>query len=107
MGHCPVRYGTIGSAEVARHDANTGLWRWDLFFSFWLGEPGLLRSGDSLLSGDFLHILSPLRMSRVVGEELELLDAELCFKENAFTALMGPCFVVDGDTFFRIRCDIL
>lgn len=63
-------------------------------------------SGDSLLSGDFLaNNLSLFRKSRVVGEEVELLEVDC--NENAFTAFKGPCFDVDGDTFRRIRCDIL
>lgn len=38
---------------------------------------------------------------------MELLEAEaLFFKENAITAFIGPCFVVDGDT-FRRTLDIL
>lgn len=46
-------------------------------------------------------------MPRVVGDRLELLDAEeLFFKENAMTAFIGPCFVVDGETLRRIL-DIL
>ena len=67
---------------------------------------GLFLSGDSLWSGDFLaHNLSLGEGDEVFGEEdFPFLEDELpCFRENAWTALIGPCLVVDGDPFRRTR----
>lgn len=79
-----------------------GDWDFDAAVSDNKTDPaGLVRSsGEILLSGD-----NNFWLSLGDGEvALSPITSFPCFSENTFTALMGPCLVVDGEPFRLTLC---